>query len=111
MDIVRAGFDVGLIQTFVILAIFLLQNGTDNIDLAIMLKNIFLGFVNGLGSGIIALGSLPLIESAFKIITPYGLAELADHNQILLRRLQFEAPGTYHHSLMSAICVKQPPKQ
>ncbi|HBG48117.1 MAG TPA: hypothetical protein DDW90_01130 [Cyanobacteria bacterium UBA9971] len=105
MDIVRSGFNVGLIQTFVILSIFLLQNGTDNIDIAALLKSIFLGFANGLGSGIIALGSLPLIESAFKIITPYGLAELADHNQILLRRLQFEAPGTYHHSLMvSNLC-------
>ncbi|MEI8389360.1 MAG: HDIG domain-containing metalloprotein [bacterium] len=105
MDIVRAGFYVGLVQTFVIISIFLLQNGTDSIEFAPLLKNILLGFVNGLGSGIIALGSLPLIESAFKIITPYGLAELADHNQILLRRLQFEAPGTYHHSLMvSNLC-------
>lgn len=105
MDIVRAGFNVGLIQTFVILSIFLLQNGTESIDIPTMIKSIFLGFANGLGSGIIALGSLPLIETAFKIITPYGLAELADHNQILLRRLQFEAPGTYHHSLMvSNLC-------
>ena len=105
MDIVRAGFYVGLVQTFVIISIFLLQNGTDSIEFAPLLKSILLGFANGLGSGIIALGSLPLIESAFKIITPYGLAELADHNQILLRRLQFEAPGTYHHSLMvSNLC-------
>ena len=105
MDIVRAGFDVGLIQTFVILSIFLLQNSGESIEFAPLFKSVFLGFVNGLGSGIIALGSLPIIESAFKIITPYGLAELADHNQILLRRLQFEAPGTYHHSLMvSNLC-------
>lgn len=105
MDIVRAGFYVGLVQTFVIISIFLLQNGTDSIEFAPLLKSILLGFSNGLVSGIIALGSLPLIESAFKIITPYGLAELADHNQVLLRRLQFEAPGTYHHSLMvSNLC-------
>ncbi len=105
MDIVRAGFDVGLIQTFVVLSIFLLQNGTENINIPELLKSILLGFANGLGSGIIALGSLPLIESSFKIVTPYGLAELADHNQVLLRRLQFEAPGTYHHSLMvSNLC-------
>ena len=42
----------------------------------------------------------------FKIITPYGLAELADHNQELLKRLQFEAPGTYHHSLMVSNLVE-----
>ena len=61
--------------------------------------------LNGIVSSMIALGTLPLFESSFKIITPYGLAELADHNQPLLKRLQFEAPGTYHHSLMvSNLC-------
>lgn len=105
MDMVRAGFDVGLIQMFVVLVMFLLQNNTDNLNLGLMVMKMFMGFGNGLLSGIIALGILPLIESAFKIITPYGLAELADHNQALLRRLQFEAPGTYHHSLMvSNLC-------
>ncbi len=105
MDMVRAGFDVGLIQMFVVLVMFLLQNNTENIDLKLMVMKMFMGFGNGLLSGIITLGILPLIESTFKIITPYGLAELADHNQALLRRLQFEAPGTYHHSLMvSNLC-------
>ncbi|HSA06780.1 MAG TPA: HDIG domain-containing protein [Candidatus Gastranaerophilales bacterium] len=105
MDMVRAGFDVGLIQMFVALVMFLLQNNTENLDIGVMVMKMFLGFGNGLLSGIIALGILPLIESLFKIITPYGLAELADHNQALLRRLQFEAPGTYHHSLMvSNLC-------
>ncbi len=105
MDMVRAGFDVGLIQMFVVLVMFLLQNNTENIDLGLMVMKMFMGFGNGLLSGILALGLLPLVESTFKIITPYGLAELADHNQALLRRLQFEAPGTYHHSLMvSNLC-------
>jgi len=105
MDMVRAGFDVGLIQMFVVLVMFLLQNNTENIDLGLMVMKMFMGFANGLLSGIIALGILPLIENTFKITTPYGLAELADHNQTLLRRLQFEAPGTYHHSLMvSNLC-------
>jgi len=105
LDIVRSGFNVGVVQSFVIFSLFLLQNGVNGIDIVFLIKSIFFGFINGIGSGIIALGSLPLIESTFKIITPYGLTELADHNQILLRRLQFEAPGTYHHSLMvSNLC-------
>jgi putative nucleotidyltransferase with HDIG domain len=105
MDMVRAGFDVGLIQMFVALVLFLLNNNSDNMELSWMIMKMALGFGNGLLSGIIALGVIPLVESAFKIITPYGLAELADHNQALLRRLQFEAPGTYHHSLMvSNLC-------
>lgn len=105
MDMVRAGFDVGLIQMFVALVLFLLNNNSENMELSWMIMKMALGFGNGLLSGIIALGVIPLVESAFKIITPYGLAELADHNQALLRRLQFEAPGTYHHSLMvSNLC-------
>lgn len=105
MDMVRAGFDVGLIQMFVVLVMFLLQNSTENLDLGLMVMKMFMGFGNGLISGMITLGIIPLIESTFKIITPYGLAELSDHNQALLRRLQFEAPGTYHHSLMvSNLC-------
>ena len=43
---------------------------------------------------------LPLLEGLSGIITPYGLAELGDANQPLLKRLQFEAPGTFSHSMM-----------
>jgi hypothetical protein len=61
--------------------------------------------LNGIVSAIIASGSLPLFERMFDIITPYGLAEYGDHNQKLLKRLQMDAPGTYHHSLMvSNLC-------
>jgi cyclic-di-AMP phosphodiesterase PgpH len=35
-------------------------------------------------------------------VTPYTLMELANHDHPLLRRMQFEAPGTFHHSLMTA---------
>ena len=100
MDLVRSGFDVALVQVLLIMSIYLLQNGMGDINLKAAITDLLMGLLSGLVSGIIVLGSLPLIESVFKIITPYGLAELADHNQTLLRRLQFEAPGTYHHSLM-----------
>jgi putative nucleotidyltransferase with HDIG domain len=56
-------------------------------------------------SGVFILGMLPIIENMFKIMTPYGLAELADHNQELLKRLMQEAPGTFNHSLsVSHMC-------
>ena len=56
-------------------------------------------------SSIIALGTLPMFENIFKIVTPYGLAELADPNQPLLKRLFKDAQGTYNHSLMvSSLC-------
>ena len=71
----------------------------------LIVKNSAFILLNGIISSMIVLGTLPLFESTFQIITPYGLAELADHNQPLLKRLQIEAPGTYHHSLMvSNLC-------
>lgn len=55
---------------------------------------------NGLGSSVIlALCSLPLARLA-GLTTRFELARLADQHHPLLRRLEEEAPGTYHHSLM-----------
>ena len=53
-------------------------------------------------SSVIALGSLPIIEKVSKILSPYGLIELSEHNQKLLATLQNKAPGTYHHSMTVA---------
>jgi len=66
----------------------------------IILENMGVAFVNGLGSAILAIGLLPYFEALFHITTDIRLLELADLNQPLLRRLMLEAPGTYHHSLM-----------
>lgn len=55
---------------------------------------------SGVISGIISLGSLPIWENLFKILTPLKLMELSNPNEPLLKRLQLEAPGTYQHSLM-----------
>ena len=57
-------------------------------------------FINGILSIILAIGILPFLESAFNVVTPLKLLELADPNHPLLKRLLMEAPGTYHHSLM-----------
>ena len=68
-------------------------------DLGFILINTFII------SGVFLLGVLPIIENTFKVMTPYGLAELADHNQELLKRLMQEAPGTFNHSLtVSHMC-------
>ncbi|UCE26174.1 MAG: HDIG domain-containing protein [Candidatus Coatesbacteria bacterium] len=45
---------------------------------------------------------LPLFEYAFKITTDVRLLELGDLNQRLLKRLLVEAPGTHHHSILTA---------
>lgn len=53
-----------------------------------------------LGTAIIAAGLLPLLESAFDIMTDSTLMEYMDPNGELLRRLAIEAPGTYQHSVV-----------
>ncbi len=99
-DLIRIGLWISAAGLVSYLAVFLLQRCLIDASPILLLQNGTFVFINGLISSIVALGTLPLIESVFKITTPYGLAELADHNQPLLKRLQFEAPGTYHHSLM-----------
>lgn len=104
-DLIRTGFYISLAGLVIVLSIYLIEKCLIDVNNAMILKNCVLIFFNGILSSIIALGLFPVFESWFKIITPYGLAELADHNQPLLKRLQFEAPGTYHHSLMvSNLC-------
>ena len=56
----------------------------------------------GILTGALVLGALPLVEYVFKVATDATLFELTDFNHPLLQRMQVEAPGTYHHSLMVA---------
>lgn len=58
--------------------------------------------VVGVITGALVLGALPVIEYCFQVATDATLFELTDFNHPLLRRMQVEAPGTYHHSLMVA---------
>jgi len=65
----------------------------------------------GFGGGLLvaAVGSfaLPILESLLGITTDIKLVELANANLPLLRRLAFEAPGTFQHSLMVANLAKE----
>ncbi|MGM0897111.1 MAG: HD family phosphohydrolase [Bacillota bacterium] len=56
----------------------------------------------GLLSGTLAMGLLPLFESAFGILSTMKLIELSNPNHPLLKKILTETPGTYHHSVMVA---------
>ena len=60
------------------------------------------GLVTGLLTGVAVVGLLPILESLFKHTTDITLLELTNYNHPLLRRMQLEAPGTLHHSLVVA---------
>jgi cyclic-di-AMP phosphodiesterase PgpH len=60
-----------------------------------------LGFI-GMGWSVIALGISPYLENLFDLVTPIRLAELANPNRPMLKRLAQEAPGTFQHTLFVA---------
>jgi putative nucleotidyltransferase with HDIG domain len=47
-------------------------------------------------------GLLPIFEGTFHLTTDISWLELSDLNHKLLRQMQLEAPGTFHHSLVVA---------
>jgi len=90
--IIRAGFIIGIIQLIVVIF-------TDPLWKGFPLDSLFFLF-NGIVSGIIVLGALPVFEYLFRTVTNISLLEMADFNHPLLQRMVLEAPGTYHHSLV-----------
>lgn len=53
-------------------------------------------------TAVLVISILPILETAFGVITDMMLIEYIDPNHPLLRRLSVEAPGTYQHSLVVA---------
>ncbi len=74
----------------------------DQTPLDTLLRQMVAGLGTGLLTGVAVVGLLPVLESLFKRTTDITLLELTDYNHPLLRRMQLEAPGTYHHSLVVA---------
>ena len=96
--LVRSGLLAGATAAIAAAAIGFL-NG---FSFGIVGQQTLVALVVGLLTGILAVGLLPVFEQLFKITTEITLLELTDFNHPLLRRMQMEAPGTYHHSLMVA---------
>ena len=104
-DLIKVGSQLGLAGIVIMMSLYFIDKCLIDVSNYFIYRDCILIFGNALLSSIIALGISPLFESTFHIITPYGLSEWGDHNQPLLKRLQIEAPGTYHHSLMvSNLC-------
>ena len=82
---------------FVILALHFYSNSFNELSIAtdILSEGVFMLF-----TAIAVVGLLPLLESAFAVMTDVSLIEYMDPNHDLLRRLTIEAPGTYQHSVV-----------
>lgn len=96
-DIGLAGVLVGLASAASALGVGLLAGVPAYPAMAV---NAAYALGTGLLSAVVAIGVLPFLEQLFGLVTPIKLLELASPAHPLLRRLQVEAPGTYHHSIM-----------
>ena len=92
-DLIKVGLYTSVSMAVIILCVYF-DLGFDKLG-----QDIAAGIFNGFISGIFALGIIPVIENVFKVVTTFGLAELGDYNQPLLKSLHETAPGTFEHSL------------
>jgi len=101
-SLLRAGFYAGLLVLILAVLFGLIQMPENSEGWQ------ELGGKAGLALGISLLmamavsGVLPALESLFAVTTDISWLEMSDLNHRLLRKMQLEAPGTFHHSLIVA---------
>lgn len=86
-----------LCSVIIIFALHFYQNVLWNVS---VLTDIVSSAIFMLLTAILVVGLLPLLESAFRIMTDVSLMEYMDPNNDILRRLTIEAAGTYQHSVV-----------
>lgn len=90
------GLTIGIVNVLTIVSFGLLKKS----DILETLMKSGYGLLNGIFSAVLTIGTLPLWENVFQVLTPLKLLELSNPNQPLLKKLLLEAPGTYHHSVL-----------
>lgn len=101
----RAGVVVGWVNVAALLAVKAMSGEVSG-GLPQLGFDLLCGFIGGLLSAAVVSFSVPIFESLFQITTAIKLLELANPNMPILRRLAFEAPGTFQHSLAVANLAK-----
>lgn len=103
-DLLRAGFYVGAATLLLALAFdkIQLQSLPLSEEFPLEACKLAVALLSGIGTGMVVSGLLPVLETLFAITTDISWLELSDLNHKLLRKLQLEAPGTYHHSMVVA---------
>jgi putative nucleotidyltransferase with HDIG domain len=92
-----AGAGIASVTFLALLAFWLLSTDRRGIDILWMVSASSLG---GVLSSVLGMGAVGIIGPVFGITTRLQLMALAQLHHPLLRRLQQEAPGTFHHSAL-----------
>ncbi len=106
MVMTRVGLVVGATNVVAVLMLAALS-GAQELTPVRLGFDLLCAMAGGLVVGAVASFSLPILETVLGLTTAIKLAELANTNLPLLRRLAFEAPGSFQHSLMVANLAKQ----
>ncbi len=110
-ELAMLGGGVGLIQGIVYLLLTIIISATTGTLAYTILTTSALHALGGLAWSIFALGISPYLEQLFDLVTPIRLAELANPNRPLLKRLAAEAPGTFQHTLFVASLAEAAAKE
>jgi len=94
--LIKAGLHIGAANVLVIIFYGMFKGTLGFEDLF----NSGFGFLGGILSAIIVLGTTPIVEGIFGYTTDITLLELANLDQPILKDLIVQAPGTYHHSII-----------
>ncbi len=95
-DVIHAGLKLSVINVIIVALareLYILEFSNVGIIIA-MFSGVLVSIVNLL--------FLPLIESVFGRLSPISLVEISDTNRPILKKMMVEAPGTYHHSMVTA---------
>lgn len=101
-ELALLGVAVGLTQGIIYLVGTLIASAASGAIWYVLLGTVGSQSLAGLAWSVVALGISPYLEHVFDLITPIRLAELANPNRPLLKRLAAEAPGTFQHTLFVA---------
>jgi len=107
IQLLRAGIYVGAVMVVLALVLgkleFMAVFGPESMDrLRILGIGSCIAFATALATAMIISGLLPMFEGMFHLTTDISWLELSDLNHKLLKQIQLEAPGTFHHSLVVA---------
>ncbi len=108
IKLIRAGIYVGIVMVILALVLGKLDalgvfGGPGSMGrLQILGTGSGIAFATALATAMLISGFLPMFEGAFQLTTDISWLELTDLNHKLLKEMQLEAPGTFHHSLVVA---------
>ncbi|NEQ31095.1 MAG: HDIG domain-containing protein, partial [Leptolyngbya sp. SIO4C5] len=101
-ELALLGGVVGITQGLVFLVLTLMLSPVSSVVWISILSASGLQALYGIAWSIVAIGLSPYLEHLFDLVTPIRLAELANPNRPLLKRLAANAPGTFQHTVFVA---------